>query len=170
MASEDLSNRADDEAGPAPRPFDLATIRRLVRLMSRFELSEIDLTDGDRRIRLRRGLPARAAAAPDAPSAPAAAAPAAASPAEVPAPPARHLVEIKSPTPGTFYSRPKPDAEEFVRVGSRVNPETVVCLIEAMKMFNEIKAECSGVIAEVVAENGQFVEYGTVLFRVDPNG
>jgi acetyl-CoA carboxylase biotin carboxyl carrier protein len=78
-------------------------------------------------------------------------------------------VEIKSPTPGTFYTAPNPGADPYVRVGSRVNPNTVVGLIEAMKLFNEIPADCSGVIVEVVVENGQPVEFGQVLFRVDPS-
>ena len=86
------------------------------------------------------------------------------------APPAKKLIEIKSPTPGTFYSAPKPDAQAYVRAGSKVRPETVVGLIEAMKIFNEINAECNGVIAEILVENQQPVEYGQVLFRVDPTG
>ena len=68
---------------------------------------------------------------------------------------------------GTFYSRPKPDKDEFVKVGSRVKPDTVVCLIEAMKLYNDIKAGVSGTIQEVCVKNGDFVEFGTVLFRVD---
>src|SRR5436190_1546206 len=76
--------------------------------------------------------------------------------------------DIKSPTPGTFYARPNPEAEPYVKVGSRVEPKTVVCTIEAMKLYTEIQAECSGVIQEILVENGQFVEFDTVLFRVDP--
>jgi acetyl-CoA carboxylase biotin carboxyl carrier protein len=87
-------------------------------------------------------------------------------PAPEPKPP-KQLHEIKSPTPGTFYAASSPDAEPFVRVGSRVQPDTVVCLIEAMKVFNEITADCSGVIVEVCVQNQQPVEYGQVLFRVD---
>ena len=82
----------------------------------------------------------------------------------------KDLLTIKSPTPGTFYSASSPDAESFVRVGSRVTTSTVVCLIEAMKIFNEITADCNGVITEVLAENQQPVEYGQVLFKVDPTG
>jgi acetyl-CoA carboxylase biotin carboxyl carrier protein len=84
-------------------------------------------------------------------------------------PPSRQLVEIKSPTVGTFYAQEKPGAPPYVSVGSRVTPTTIVCQIEAMKIFNEITADCSGVIAEVCVQNKEFVEYGTVLFRVDPN-
>ncbi|VTS07254.1 acetyl-CoA carboxylase biotin carboxyl carrier protein [Tuwongella immobilis] len=174
---------ASDELPETPRPFDVETLRYLIRLMSRHELSEIALQEGDRRIRLRRGggggaaapmgLPpgllqqlAAAAAAP----APAGAAPtAAAAPAQAAAPaaPAKKLFEIKSPTPGTFYSKPKPDADDFVKVGSKIKPDTVVCLVEAMKLFNDIKAECTGTIAEVCVQNAQSVEYGTVLYRVE---
>jgi acetyl-CoA carboxylase biotin carboxyl carrier protein len=156
-----------------PRPFDVRTIRHLVALMSRHDLSEIDLCEGDLRIRLRRGARGKVITQVSAP-APAAPAPApAASPAKPdgeakPAKPDKTLVTIKSPTPGTFYAAANPDAEPFVRVGSRVSPTTVVCLIEAMKIFNEITADCSGVITEVLVENQQPVEYGQVLFQVDP--
>jgi acetyl-CoA carboxylase biotin carboxyl carrier protein len=70
---------------------------------------------------------------------------------------------------GTFYSRPKPDKPEFVTVGARVTPDTTVCLIEAMKLYNDIKAGVSGTVKEVCVKNGDFVEFGTVLFRVDPS-
>jgi acetyl-CoA carboxylase biotin carboxyl carrier protein len=162
-----------DDASKTPGPFDVQTIRHLVALMSRHDLSEIDLRDGAARLRLRRG-PRQVAAPP----APIVAVPAAAPPAPAPAAPpaareesvrpAKSYVEIKSPTPGTFYAKPNPDTEPYVRKGSRVTPTTVVGLIEAMKLYNEITADCTGAIAEVVVENGQPVEYGQVLFRVDP--
>jgi acetyl-CoA carboxylase biotin carboxyl carrier protein len=82
----------------------------------------------------------------------------------------KNLIEIKSPTPGTFYSQEKPGSPTYVAVGAKVNPKTVVCQIEAMKLFNEIVAECTGTIVEILIENKQPVEYGQVLFRVDPNG
>ncbi len=162
-----------DEVSKTSGPFDVERIRSLVALMRRHDLSEIDLHDGPVRIRLRRG-PRLAAAVlspqPVTPSpAPAPAAPARAA-AEPPPAPARKLIEIKSPTPGTFYAASSPDTEPFVRKGSRVTPTTVVCLIEAMKLFNEIPAECAGVIEEILVENQQAVEYGQVLFRVDPTG
>ncbi len=77
--------------------------------------------------------------------------------------------EIKSPLVGTFYAQPSPDSEPFVELGSRVEPETVVCIIEAMKVMNEIKAEMSGVIVDVVTASGSAVEYGQVLFKVRPD-
>jgi acetyl-CoA carboxylase biotin carboxyl carrier protein len=80
------------------------------------------------------------------------------------------LSEIKSPMVGTFYQSPEPAAQPYVKVGSRVNVGQVVCIIEAMKIMNEIESEVSGVIREVVAQNAQPVEFGQVLFRVDPHG
>src|SRR6266567_129407 len=81
--------------------------------------------------------------------------------------PASQLLEIKSPMVGTFYAAPEPGAEPYVKVGSRVSPGQVVCIIEAMKIMNEIESEVSGVIREVAAQNAQPVEFGQVLFRVD---
>jgi acetyl-CoA carboxylase biotin carboxyl carrier protein len=87
-----------------------------------------------------------------------------------PAAPASPLVEIKSPMVGTFYKSPEPGAEAYVKVGSRVSPGQVVCIIEAMKIMNEIESEVSGVVKEVLADNAQPVEFGQPLFRVDPHG
>ena len=120
-------------------------------------------------MRLRRGsLPSAVPVAP-APVAREAPAP---PPAVSPAPaastaPARKLLEIKSGAVGTFYAQREPGAAPFVTVGTRVTPDKVVCQIEAMKIFNEVLAECTGVIAEILVENKQPVEFGTVLFRVD---
>ena len=159
-----------------PSPFHVRTIKYLVRLMGRHDLTEVDLREGDLRIRLRRGpkgvITSGVAGASTVPSA------AAPTPAPQPAAPsiappdapAKQLVEIKSPTPGTFYAATGPDAEPYVRIGSKVNPDTVVCIIEAMKVFNEIPAECSGAIVAIMVENQQPVEYGQVLFKVDPTG
>jgi acetyl-CoA carboxylase biotin carboxyl carrier protein len=159
---------ADEPAGSA-NPFDVHTIEQLVELMSQHDLSEINLRQGSARISLRRGprVKVAATALPAAAPAPAAAPQAT---VEKPAAPARLLLEIKAPMPGTFYNREKPEAAPYVSVGSRVTPTTVVGLIEAMKLFNEIQADCSGVIAEILVENAQPVEYNTVLFKVDPAG
>jgi len=141
--------------------------------MSQHDLSEIELAEGDQRIRLRRGpkvvgaaIPAPAMPLP-APAAHTLPSPAAEKPVEKPA---RKLEEIKNPTVGTFYAQKEPGAPAYVSVGSRVTPSTVVCIIEAMKVMNEITAGCSGVIAEVCVNNKEFVEYNAVLFRVDPTG
>ncbi len=159
---------AEGEPG-SPSPFDVRTIKYLVSLMSRHDLTEIDLREGALRIRLRRGPKGGTMElAPSALPSPPPLAQAPASPQEPP--PTKLLLEIKSPTPGTFYSAASPEAEPYVQVGSKVQPSTVVCLIEAMKVFNEITADCTGTIAAVLVENQQPVEYGQVLFRVDPSG
>ena len=109
-----------------------------------------------------------------APAAPSAAAPAASgadAPAAAPAAaPTAHLKEIKSPMVGTFYAQPEPGAEPYVRVGSRISSGQTVCIIEAMKIMNEIEAELGGVVREVCVDDASPVEYGQVLYRVDPNG
>jgi acetyl-CoA carboxylase biotin carboxyl carrier protein len=99
---------------------------------------------------------------------PHAAAPVAAAGSPVAAPPS-HLLEIKSPMVGTFYSAPEPGAEPYVKAGSRVATGQVVCIIEAMKIMNEIESEVAGVVREVLVENAQPVEFGQLLFRVDPH-
>jgi acetyl-CoA carboxylase biotin carboxyl carrier protein len=86
-----------------------------------------------------------------------------------PSAPAPQLKEIRSPMVGTFYKAPEPGADAYVRVGSRVNPGQTVCIIEAMKIMNEIEAEIAGTVREISVEDGQPVEFGQVLFRVDPN-
>jgi acetyl-CoA carboxylase biotin carboxyl carrier protein len=162
-----------DDKRDAPRPFDVKTVEYLLRLMSDHELSEIDLKEGDQRIRLRKGGDAPVMVAAPAPvaapqhhAAPQPAAPAAGPPP--PAPAGKKLLEIKSELIGTFYTRPAPDKPEFVKVGSRVTPDTTVCIVMAMKVNNEIKAGVSGTVAEVVAKNEDFVDFNSVLFRVDP--
>jgi len=103
-----------------------------------------------------------------------AAAPAGSPPGTSPTAPAPsagpQLLEIKSPMVGTFYQSPEPAAQPYVKVGSRVNVGQVVCIIEAMKIMNEIESEVGGVVREVTAQNAQPVEFGQVLFRVDPHG
>jgi acetyl-CoA carboxylase biotin carboxyl carrier protein len=162
-----------DDARNHPSPFDVRTIEQLVALMSKHDLSEIDLREGEQRICLRRGVPVTAATvstSAEPASVPAASLPpkTAEAPPAQPAP-ARQLLEIKSPAVGTFYAQEKPSAPPYVTVGARVAPTTVVCQIEAMKIFNEITADCSGVVREILVKDKEFVEYGTVLFRVDPN-
>lgn len=162
-----------------PRPFDVSTVEHLLKLMSAHDLAEVDLIEGDERIRLRKGSAfARAAAHPGGytpgPAAPAAA-PAPAAPAGSPppaaaaAPAGKKLLDIKSELVGTFYTRPDPGKPEFVKVGSKVTPDTTVCIIMAMKVRNEIKAGVSGTVAEVVAKDDAFVDFDAVLFRVDPS-
>lgn len=146
-------------------------IRELVKLMDEYHLTEVKVENGENHIYLRRGeemvaVPAApvAVAAVPAPAAPVAAVPAA--PAE-PAAPAAPAVTIDSPLVGTFYKAASPDAAPFVQVGDRVNADTTLCIIEAMKVMNEVKAEKSGVIKEILIENGQPVEYGQPMFVLE---
>lgn len=152
--------------------FDVRRIRRLVELMNEHDLGEIDLRDGEVRIRLRKHHEpiitaveprlAPAAIAPAEPRAPAAPAPAAAAPASD-----AQLAVIKSPMVGTFFGSPNPESPAFVKVGDHVGPQTTVCIIEAMKVFNEIPAEVAGQIVAVLVQNGAAVEFGQPLFKVD---
>jgi acetyl-CoA carboxylase biotin carboxyl carrier protein len=168
-----------DDKRDAPRPFDVRTVEYLLKLMTDHDLAEVDLKEGDQRIRLRKGaaIPPAVYAAPPGYAQVAHAAPAAASapaagnsgPAPAAAPAGKNLIEIKSPMVGTFYSKPDPKKPDFVSVGDKVTPKTVVCTIEAMKTYNPVQAECSGTLAEVCVKSGDFVEFGTVLFRVEPS-
>jgi acetyl-CoA carboxylase biotin carboxyl carrier protein len=169
-----------DDKRDAPRPFDARTVEYLLKLMTEHDLSELELREGDQRIRLRKGgavhpvlvSPAVPSVSPTVNPGHAAAAPVPAASAATTPPSAfsaRNLLEIKSPMVGTFYSKPKPDKPDFVSVGTPVKPDTVVCLIEAMKLYNDIKAELSGRIAEACVNNGDFVEFNQVLFRVEPS-
>jgi len=101
-----------------------------------------------------------------APALPAASAPAASAPAAAPQAAPTSGIEIKSPMVGTFYSSPSPDAPAFVSVGQEITPDTVVCIIEAMKVMNEVKAEVSGTVTEICAENGKPVQFGQAMFRL----
>ncbi|HZZ26529.1 MAG TPA: acetyl-CoA carboxylase biotin carboxyl carrier protein [Pirellulales bacterium] len=151
--------------------FDVKKVRRLIELMKEHDLAEIDLRQGDQRVRLRRGaepivgmmappyLGALPAAASSSSSAPSMAPTAAADSAD--------MAVIKSPMVGTFYSASGPESPPFVKVGAHVGPETIVCIIEAMKVFNEIPAEISGQVAAVLVENGAPVEFGQPLFKID---
>jgi acetyl-CoA carboxylase biotin carboxyl carrier protein len=157
---------------------DIRKLKELVRLMVENDLSELDLKDQEETVTIKRGsggvpmmmapgsMPAYMAA-----PAPSQGEEAAAEGAEA-APPAdtNGLVAIESPMVGTFYSSPNPDSPAFLSVGSAVAPDTVVCLIEAMKVFNEIKAEVNGTVERVLVNNGEAVEFGQKLFLVRPGG
>ena len=148
---------------------DIREIKRLVELMVHNDLSELDISEGENKIHLKRGGAVMSAAPAAAPAPPAAIPAANAAPAASPAAPADDkLLEIRSPMVGTFYAASSPDSEPFVRVGAAVSDDSVVCIVEAMKVMNEIKAECSGTIAEICVKNAQPVEYGQVLFKVRP--
>ena len=152
---------------------DLQKIKKLIELMKQNELVELELESGEEKIVLKRSTPQPAPPGaivhvPAPGSSPAPTPP-------IPQPPAaagemkdEGLVEIKSPMVGTFYATPSPDSEPYVEVGSPVSPQTVVCIIEAMKVMNEIKAETAGTIAQILVKSGQAVEYGQILFKVKP--
>ena len=157
---------------PSEDVFDIDRIRQIVELMEQHELSEVDLQQGDAKIKLNRGSTTPVFTAPAAAPAPlpAANAPTAeTASADASAAETAGTVTINSPMVGTFYARPNPEAESFVKVGAMVNDDTVVCIIEAMKVFNEIPAECRGKIVEVLAEDQQPVDFGKPLFRVLPS-
>jgi len=160
---------ANDPKSSSPHPFDVDTIEHLIGLMSRHELTEIALQEGDQRIRLRKGgdQVVYAPVPTQAPTAQQSVPTMAAGTSTIPTAPAKNLHDIKSVMVGGFYLKPKPDAADFVKVGQTIKVDTTVCLIEAMKIFNEIKAECSGTIAEICVKNGDSVDFGTVLFRVE---
>lgn len=139
---------------------DIKDIKAIIDLMTKNDLSVFEMEKDGFRLKLQKGLgdqPIVVSAAPTVANGPATPAGAAA---------AAGLKDIASPMVGTFYRAASPDAAEFVDVGTQVTEDTVVCIIEAMKVMNEIKAETTGVIAEVVAENGKPVQFGQALFRV----
>ena len=149
---------------------DLQKIKELVDLMISNGLVELEIVDGESKIHLKRPghdapvvtqLPAHAVLthpqAADRESQPLA--------EEA----GDDFIEIKSPIVGTFYSAPSPDSDPFIKVGDRVAPDTVVCIIEAMKVMNEIKAEVAGTITELLCEPGQAIEFDQPLFKLEPN-
>lgn len=159
---------------------DIRKLKELVRLMVANDLTELDLRDADEQVTLRRSGPAQApqvvhapapmyAAPPAAPAAASAPASTAAPAAEKPADDHAGLHRIESPMVGTYYASPNPDSPPFIKVGDHVTPDTVVCLIEAMKIFNEIKAECSGRVEKILIKNRDAVEFGQPLFVIKPD-
>jgi acetyl-CoA carboxylase biotin carboxyl carrier protein len=150
-------------------PKDIKEIKTIIDLMKKNDLSVFEIEKEGFRLKLQRGASGQAAAGallPTAVSPKAGTTASEAAPASPKAIESVSLKEIVSPMVGTFYRAGSPDASPFVDVGKTVTEETVVCIIEAMKVMNEIKAETSGVIAEVMAENGKPVQFGQVLFKV----
>lgn len=155
---------------------DLKDIKAIIDLMKKNSITEFELERQDSKIRLKRGLndattPTAQYEVPVISNLPAilpntspilsATAP--------PTPAATGEIEIKSPMIGTFYRAPSPEAGNYVEIGTEVNSDTVVCIIEAMKVMNEIKSEVKGVVSQVLVENGKPVEFGQPLFKVRPN-
>jgi acetyl-CoA carboxylase biotin carboxyl carrier protein len=150
---------------------DTQQIKELIELMVEHDLNRIEIEEGETHILLKRGQPVvHTAPAPVVAAAVPAAAPAAPAPAAAPAPvaPATEELVVRSPMVGTFYASADPDSPPFVSVGDLVGPDTVVCLVEAMKVFNEIKAEVSGRVTKALVKNGQAVEFDQPLFTVTP--
>jgi acetyl-CoA carboxylase biotin carboxyl carrier protein len=165
----------------AEKDSDLKKIKELIEIMKENELLEVEIKHGDDKIVLKRSQPhtsiggAVSAVPTMRPEPGATPAPAGGAEALIQTyasqaiPGTVELVEIKSPIVGTFYATPSPDSEPYVEVGSTVGPQSVVGIVEAMKVMNEIKAETSGTITEILVTNGQAVEYGQVLFKVKPD-
>jgi acetyl-CoA carboxylase biotin carboxyl carrier protein len=154
---------------------DLKDIKAIIDLMKKNSITEFELERQDSKIRLKRGLNGGASSAQQddfglvmpLPAQLAVPAPTAAT--QIPQPVATGETDIKSPMIGTLYRAPSPEAGNYVETGTEVNPDTVVCIIEAMKVMNEIKAEVKGVVTQVLVENGKPVEFGQPLFKVRPN-
>jgi acetyl-CoA carboxylase biotin carboxyl carrier protein len=148
---------------------DVGLLEQIVKMMATNDLNAVELRDGEKRISLHRGAAAHTGpiyhtvAPAHAPAAPAAPAPAVEAVDED-----AGLKPIKSPMVGTFYAAGSPEAKPFVQVGSTIDEETDVCIIEAMKVFNNIKAETRGTITKILVTNGQTVEFGQILFLVKP--
>ena len=157
----------------AEKDADVQKIRELIKIMKENDLAEIDIKHGDDQIALRRAQPPQPGtlAGPIITSLPGAmpADQAASSGPASPAPAGDEFLEITSPIVGTLYEAPSPDSDPYVEVGTHVNSQTVVCIIEAMKVMNEIKAEVSGTVVETCITNGQAIEYGQVLFKIQPD-
>jgi len=154
---------------------DLKDIKAIIDLMKKNSVSEFELEKQDFKIRLKRGMNGGGISIPQTEEgqvgmayAPTPLALPSAAPTAAPAVPVAVEPEIKSPMIGTFYRSPSPESGSYVEVGSEVNPDTVVCIIEAMKVMNEIKAEARGVITQVMVENAKPVEFGQPLFKIRP--
>jgi len=164
-----------DSESNAEDVFDVDRIRRLVELMEQHDISEVNLRQSGQKIRLRRGQPAAAVlpptaypaplAPPVAMTAPQAAPESVATPSDPPENP--DIVVISSPMVGTFYARANPNADPFVRIGDQIDVDTTVCIIEAMKVFNEIPGEVRGKVVAILVDDEEPVDHGRPLFKVD---
>jgi acetyl-CoA carboxylase biotin carboxyl carrier protein len=175
--SKKAGKSGGNATAPSNSPFDFGLLTRMVELMSANDLNTVDVRDGDQRVILKRGAvsgPVQMIASP-APAVhshhPGTSASVLASSSATASPPDEESTyhRITSPMVGTFYTAPKPGEKAFVAVGSIVNEDTDVCIVEAMKTFNNIKAECRGTIARILVQDGHPVEFGTVLFLVKPS-
>ncbi|MGD2166771.1 MAG: acetyl-CoA carboxylase biotin carboxyl carrier protein [Gammaproteobacteria bacterium] len=149
---------------------DIRKVKKLIELLEESGIAEIEISEGEESVRISRyapgGAPQVSVAPPAQPAATAPAAPPAPAPA-APAEPPRSGTDVEAPMVGTFYSAPSPGAKPFVEVGSTVSPGDTLCIIEAMKMMNQIEAEVGGRVTSVLASNGDPVEFGQVLFTIE---
>jgi len=150
-------------------PMDIRKVKELIDLMKENELVELEIADGDHKVHLKRP----GGQVPVMQQVPMPAAPAAPPAGSAPAPAAEvkddeGLIDIPAPIVGTFYQAAGADADPYIKVGDKVTPDAVVCIVEAMKVMNEIKAEVSGTVVEICCKDGQAVEYGQALFKVRP--
>ncbi|HEY5298446.1 MAG TPA: acetyl-CoA carboxylase biotin carboxyl carrier protein [Verrucomicrobiae bacterium] len=149
---------------------DLKDIKAIIDLMKKNSITEFELERQDSKIRLKRGWNcAQPVVQSDEATVPLPILPSVVSPAMPAQPAATGEVDIKSPMIGTFYRAPSPEAGNYIEIGAEVNSDTVVCIIEAMKVMNEIKAEAKGIVTQVLVENGKPVEFGQPLFKIKPN-
>jgi acetyl-CoA carboxylase biotin carboxyl carrier protein len=153
---------------------ELEQIRELIGLMKENDLTEVRIVEGEKRLLLKRGRQDTGPVVAMSPMVPVSGMMPASAPSAAPVPAAKPAdadvaAAINSPMVGTFYTAPAPDADPYIRAGDHVNPDTVVCIIEAMKVMNEIKAEISGTIERVLAKNADPVEFGQALFQVRPD-
>ena len=154
---------------------DIRKVKKLIELLDESGIAEIEITEGEESVRISRHA-SSVAAAPAAPApAPAAAPASAAAPAAPAAAPAAEAMDegghaVTAPMVGTYYSAPSPGSPPFVQVGDRVGEGDTLCIVEAMKMMNQIEAEVSGVIKSIRVQNGEPVEYGQILFVIDQRG
>jgi len=149
---------------------DLRKLKKLIDLVQESGIAELEITEGEEKVRIAKGGQVSVAHAPagplPAPSAPAVAAAASGADAGAVQSPAEARHTLNAPMVGTFYRAPAPDAKSFVEVGQQVKEGETVCIIEAMKLMNEIEADASGTVVEILVENGQPVEYGQPLFVI----
>lgn len=175
MSETESQPQPESESKPRPTDvFDVERIRQLVELMEEHNLRELDLKQAEQQMRLCRGaemmygtpqmMVPTPAAAPTPPATGATMTTGAASDSE---PDDGHIALVKSPMVGTFYLRSNPNAEPYVKIGDVVEPETTICIIEAMKVFNEIPAEVRGKIVAVLVDDEEPVDYGRPLFKID---
>jgi acetyl-CoA carboxylase biotin carboxyl carrier protein len=169
LTKKDITKSEHDspDNNHSSNPMDMTLLQQIVQLMTTNDLNTVDVRDGAKRVIIKRGAQLVATAAP-LPVSPSPALPVSSSSSPGLPDAESSLIAIKSPMVGTFYSASSPDAKPLASIGMQVDDDTDVCIIEAMKVFNNIKAECKGTITKIMVNNGQTVEFGQTLFLVKP--